>query len=139
MRAPDVVGEPAELLDVLDRLAAVELLAVLLLLDGLREMGVQAKSSRRASSADSCISPRVTENGEHGATAISTAAPSASPAAASVAASTSSRRSTIVSGGRPPSDSPRSIDPREATMRTPSSRAARISASSNPPPPGGKR
>ena len=39
--APDVVGEPAEPLEVLDRRAAVQLAAVRLLLDGLGEMRVQ--------------------------------------------------------------------------------------------------
>ena len=77
--------------------------------------------------------------GEHGATAICTWPSSASFAASSVATSTSSRSSTTASGGRPPSDSPRSIDPRDATMRTPSSRAARISASSSSLPPFGNR
>ena len=41
MRAPDVVLEPAHLLEVLDRAAAEEALAVLLLLDGLGEVGVE--------------------------------------------------------------------------------------------------
>ena len=51
----------------------------------------------------------------------------------SVAASTASASSTTESGGSPPADSPRSIDPREATrMRTPSSRAACTSASTSP-------
>ena len=49
-------------------------------------------------------------------------APSASPARRSVSASTSSICSTRLSGGRPPSETPRSIEPREATIRTPSSR-----------------
>jgi hypothetical protein len=44
MRAPDVALEPAELLQVLDRPAAVELLAVLLLLHGLGEVRVQAEA-----------------------------------------------------------------------------------------------
>jgi hypothetical protein len=41
-------------------------------------------------------------------------------------------------GGRPPSDSPRSIEPREATILTPSSRAASTSASISPSSPRGK-
>ena len=41
VRAPDVRGEPAELVQVLDGAAAEEALAVLLLLDGLGEMGVE--------------------------------------------------------------------------------------------------
>ena len=56
----------------------------------------------------------------------------------SVSARISSRSSTSSSGGRPPSDSPRSIEPREATIRTPSSRAAWISASISPGCPCGK-
>ena len=40
--------------------------------------------------------------------------------------------STSSSGGRPPSETPRSIEPREATIRTPSSRAAWTSASIEP-------
>ena len=43
-----------------------------------------------------------------------------------------SRSSTRESGGSPPSLSPRSIEPREAWMRTPSSRAAATSASTRP-------
>ena len=42
--APDVVGEPAELVEVLDGRAAVELAAVRLLLDGLGEVGVQRET-----------------------------------------------------------------------------------------------
>ena len=92
----------------------------------------RASPSRRASAADSSISRVVTENGEQGATAIWTRSPSASPASRSVSARTSSISSTRLSGGRPPSETPRSIEPREATRRTPSSRAARISASTRP-------
>ena len=92
--------------------------------------------SRRASAADSSISRPVTENGEHGATASWTRAPGpgscSSAASRSVSASTASSSSTSSSGGRPPSDSPRSIEPREATIRTPISRAACTSASISP-------
>ena len=42
--APDVVGEPAEPVEVLDRAAAVELEAVRLLLEGLGEVGVQRQA-----------------------------------------------------------------------------------------------
>ena len=59
-------------------------------------------------------------------------------ASRSVSARISSASSTSESGGRPPSDSPRSIDPREGTRRTPSSRAAVISASTRSPAPRGK-
>ena len=41
VRAPDVAVEPAELLEVLNRPTAVQLLAVRLLLDGLGEVRVQ--------------------------------------------------------------------------------------------------
>ena len=41
VRAPDVVGQPAEPVEVLDRAAAVELDAVRLLLERLREVGVE--------------------------------------------------------------------------------------------------
>ena len=41
VRAPDVLREPADLVEVLDRRAAVELAAVLLFLHGLREVRVQ--------------------------------------------------------------------------------------------------
>ena len=41
VRAPDVAGEPVEPLEVLDRPAAIELPAVLLLLDRLGEVRVQ--------------------------------------------------------------------------------------------------
>ena len=68
--APDLVRQPPDPLQVLDRRAAVELEAVRVLLDRLREVRVQRRPSRRASSADSRISSFVTENGEHGATAI---------------------------------------------------------------------
>ena len=40
--------------------------------------------------------------------------------------------STSSSGGSPPSETPRSIEPRDATIRTPSSRAACTSASTSP-------
>ena len=66
----------------------------------------------RASAADSTISSFVTENGEQGATASCTIPSSSwSPASRSVSASTSSIDSTSESGGSPPSDSPRSIEP----------------------------
>ena len=61
---------------------------------------------RRASSADSVISRFVTENGEHGATAICTIEPAPASctvvASRSVSASTASSSSTTESGGRPP-------------------------------------
>ena len=79
---------------------------------------------------------------EQGATAICTLAPGAvscsERASRSVSARTASMSSTSSSGGRPPSEAPRSIEPREATMRTPSSRAACTSASIRPSRPRGK-
>ena len=44
VRAPDVAVEPAEAVEVLDRRAAVELLAVRLLFHRLREVGVQVQA-----------------------------------------------------------------------------------------------
>src|ERR1700682_3251925 len=49
-----------------------------------------------------------------------------------------SRSSTTRSGGRPPLDWPRSIDPRQGWNRRPSCSATSISASSRPVTPGGK-
>ena len=43
--APHVAADPAELLEVLDGTAAVELPAVLVLLDGLREMRVEPQAA----------------------------------------------------------------------------------------------
>ncbi len=58
--------------------------------------------------------------------------------ARSVSVSAVSVPSTAKSGGRPPWDSPRSIDPRAGWKRRPSSRAAWISAPSRSPAPRGK-
>src|SRR5438093_10727790 len=44
MGAPDVLGKPTELLQVLDGRAVVELAAVVLLLGGFREMGVESQA-----------------------------------------------------------------------------------------------
>ena len=77
----------------------------------------------RASSAASFISSGVTENGEHGASAIRTMAPGDGSwkrsIAASLAARISSRSSHTSSGGRPPSERPRSIEPRVGWKRSP--------------------
>jgi hypothetical protein len=43
VRAPDIAGQPTPLLEVLDGPAPVELLAVVVFLDGLREVRVQAQ------------------------------------------------------------------------------------------------
>ena len=71
VREPDVVAEPAELLQVLDRPHAEELEAERLLLDGLGHVGVQPHAALRARTRRvSAISSRVTLNGEQGASAI---------------------------------------------------------------------
>ena len=98
---------------------------------------------RRASSAASRMSPPVTENGEQGATATRSIEPGDGSCqrsmASSVAARTASRSSTTSSGGRPPCERPRSMEPRQGWKRRPTSRAARIEAPSRSPAPGGKR
>ncbi|SKU87678.1 Uncharacterised protein [Mycobacteroides abscessus subsp. abscessus] len=53
--------------------------------------------------------------------------------AASLASSAVSIDSTRPSGGRPPADLPKSIDPRVGSNRRPTCRAASISASSRSP------
>ena len=75
MGEPDVVAEPAEVVEVLQRPHAEPLEAELLLVAGLGQVGVQPHAARRASSAVSRISSGVTENGEVGASAIRTIAP----------------------------------------------------------------
>ena len=103
----------------------------------------RGRPKRRASDADSCMSRFVTENGEHGATAIGHGlqAPihAAAPTSRSVSASTASSLLHQLVGGRPPSETPRSIEPRQATIRTPSSRAACTSASTSPVRRAGRR
>jgi hypothetical protein len=73
--------------------------------------------SPRASSAASRMSLGLTENGEHGATATRTMAPGEGSwnlrIASCVAARAVSGSSTISSGGSPPADRPRSIEPRQ--------------------------
>jgi hypothetical protein len=97
---------------------------------------------RRASTAASLISFEVTENGEQGATAICSIDSGDGSwnrsIASSVAASAASVSSTTLSGGSPPSDCPRSIDPRVGWNRTPICCAASISAASTSPPSFGK-
>ena len=70
MREPDVVAEPAQLLEVLDRAHAEALEAERLLLDGLGHVRVQPDAALAAKTAVSAISSWVTLNGEHGASAI---------------------------------------------------------------------
>ena len=83
----------------------------------------------------------VTENGEHGASAIRTMAPGALSWCCATSLSESARISssscTTESGGRPPSFWDRLIEPRVGWKRTPSSRAAVISAEIRSPPPRG--
>ena len=128
MRAPDVVSQPAEPVEVLDRRAAVELPAVLLLLDRLGEMRVQRQPE--ASGERGRLLHQPSGDGERRARRDRDLHSSARPglveraASRSVSASTVSSSSTSSSGGSPPSETPRSIEPREATIRTPSSRAA---------------
>ena len=142
VRAPDVAGEPAEPLEVLDRRAAVELAAVRVLLDRLGEVRVQRQAEPARERGRLLHQPPRDRERRAGSDRELTNAPGpgswSSPASRSVSASTASRSSTSSSGGSPPSDSPRSIEPREATMRTPSSRAACTSASTSPVRPRGK-
>ena len=81
------------------------------------------------------MSACVAVNGVQGATTTCTHAPglgSWSRATRSVSARIRSTVSTIESGASAPWDSPMSIDPRAATMRTPNSCAACTSASIRP-------
>ena len=71
VREPDVVAEPAELLEVLDRPHAEQLEAERLLLDGLGHVRVQADAALAGERGRLAPSARwVTLNGEHGASAI---------------------------------------------------------------------
>ena len=92
----------------------------------------------RAIAAAERISSPVTENGEHGATAICSIASGdgswCASIAATVPASAVSIDSTTESGGSPPSEAPRSIDPRVGWNRSPIRRAASIVAPSTSPP-----
>ncbi|GAA4901731.1 hypothetical protein HNR25_004913 [Streptomonospora salina] len=78
------------------------------------------------------MSARLTVNGEHGATATRVIASKEgswwASTAASVAASASCVDSVTASGGRPPAERPRSIDPRAGSSRIPTARAASTSA-----------
>lgn len=97
---------------------------------------------RRASSAPCFSSSVETEKGEHGATATwvieSKEASWNFLTVASVSASAPSRVSTAWSGGRPPSFSLRSIEPRARVKRTPISDAARMIEPDRSPEPLGK-
>ena len=100
-------------------------------------------SSRSASSAERTINSSVTLNGLQGARAMRIIAPCerswCRATASSLAARMVSSSCTITSGGRPPSFSDRLIEPRVGWKRTPSSRAAVISAPSRSPAPRGWR
>ena len=142
MREPDVLAEPAELLDVLERAHAEALATERLLVDRLGEVGVEPDAARAGSSAVSAISSPVTLNGDVGASAIRTIAPGSGSWKRSIApaqaARIASRSSTRSSGGRPPSLAPRSIAPRQGWKRSPIARAASISTARRSPSPRGK-
>ena len=131
MRTPGVLGEPAHAFAVFDGRAAVGSLQYAASSTVSAKWVCSCRPSLRASEADSSISRVVTENGEQGATTICTRSPSWSEAICSVSARNVVYSSASASGGRPPSDSPRSIEPREAAIRRPT-RGARTSASTRP-------
>jgi hypothetical protein len=87
------------------------------------------------------MSVSLTENGEQGATAMRTIAPGDGSwnrsIASAVAASAAPVSSTTSSGGNPPADAPRSIEPRPGWKRSPISAAAAIDAPSRSPAPRG--
>jgi hypothetical protein len=91
------------------------------------------QSWRSASAAVSVISRRVTENGEHGASAMRICAPGAgswnSFSTRSLSRRIVSSSWTTSSGGRPPSFFERFIEPRVTVIRRPTSRAASTSMS----------
>ena len=114
--------------------------AVLLLLDGLGQMRVQpqaqAPRERRAPSSAASRRRRASR-----ARPRSASAPGLPRVARGALRCRPGPRPCPPRGrraGAPPRDSPTSIEPREATIRTPSSRAAWISASTRPARPGGK-
>ena len=121
VRAPDVVREPAEPLEVLDRRAAVELAAVRLLLDRLREVRVErrARAAARAprTPPSAAASPRTASTARRRSARARPGPPrGARRGAARCRRGPRRGSSTRSSGGRPPSESPRSIEPRDATM-----------------------
>ena len=91
----------------------------------------------RASSALARSRSPVTENGEHGATAIrhieSGAGSWCRSITSAVPARIASMPSTTESGGSPPALRPRSIDPRHGWNRSPTVAAASISAAKTSP------
>ena len=135
--APDVVGEPAEPVEVLDRPAAVELEAVRLLLERLREVGVQRQPEparergRLLHQAAGDRERRARRDRQLDARARAGLVQQRRRGARSRRARRRAPRRARP-GGRPPSETPRSIEPREATIRTPISRAACTSASIRP-------
>ena len=66
MREPDVVAEPAEVVEVLDRAHPELLQAERLLVEGLGEVGVQPHAAAAGELGGLAHQPRVTLNGEHG-------------------------------------------------------------------------
>ncbi len=84
-----------------------------------------------------------TENGEQGAAPTRTTDPGVGSwnrsTASAVAASTASTVSTTESGGSPPAEAPRSIEPRVGEKRRPTVRAASTVAASWSPPSRGCR
>ena len=134
VRAPDVAVEPAELARG-TRPAGSRRAPGSTPPPRPSRRGACAASARAAarSSADCRIRPPVTENGEHGAT---TELRGSCAARRSVSARISSASSTSESGGSPPSDSPRSIEPRdghEPHAQLPRRRASRASIRSSTP------
>ncbi len=97
--------------------------------------------SRASFAACSSRSP-VTENGEHGATPMRSIESGDGSWWRSIAAAVASRiasiSSTTWSGGSPPRLWPRSMEPRVGRKRSPTVRAASISAPSRSPPSAGK-
>ena len=75
MGEPDPVVEPTAILQIVERAAFVELLAKTIFVLGLGKMSVQAHVQALGQIAVNRISAVVTENGEHGASAICTMAP----------------------------------------------------------------
>ena len=79
VREPGPRAEPSAIVEIVERAAAVELLAEAVLVLGFGEMGVQParRSLRRELRGRSHQRASCTENGEQGASAICTMAPSA--------------------------------------------------------------
>jgi hypothetical protein len=115
---PDVVGDPAEVVQHRERALPEPREAVGLLLDGSRRGGcgaagrgaVPAPPTRSSARADA--ERAAGRDGDHDPFAVVPA-----DTTRSVEARIASRSSTTWSGGSPPSDAPRSIDPRARCSR----------------------